>query len=615
LEAGVDKHTCDAAGRELLHIAAEEGHTDILKCLVKVGVQIDTPDKQGNTVLHIAATSNNCNMVRYLIQAGANLEKLDANGDSPIYLSAKQRCIENIRNLLVAGATFVPLRLRANEPALASVAVAQDALGLAYEEEANYGPKAKENSQIAAKWTRLAAENGNAEAQYRLTQYLRNGRMGFSIDNVDAMKWLKMAAVGGHTSALKQLEECETLKEIETAIVGKEQKARTQPGESANECEADDREVLELVCKLETMLTAALANILLNEKIPLDIEDSKSGETLIPANMKITMPLLRGLAKHYDCIYIDSSPIARTVQEIISPFSKILGDAYSVLQTYRLRTLQKTPAYDLLIELKQRADGGDAVAQHELGVSYYTGTPFIEKDIEKAKALFRSAAGLGHIPSLAALGDCHSSHNERYEALQCYRQAAKHGDAHGQFRMFQFDTEGNAVLYLRSAAEQGHAEAQRELAHQYTNSDGGAEDRSDAAKWYRLAAEQGDAEAQRRLGECYVQGWIVSENSRENIESYWNKQAVKWYREAAEKGDLEAQKRLARCYAAGVGVAQNETQAAKWYGRAGDSGAYEELGDLYARMGNKTKARKYYRKAGFNGWSPQIRALGPKSTW
>ena len=77
----------------------------------------------------------------------------------------------------------------------------------------------------------------------------------------------------------------------------------------------------------------------------------------------------------------------------------------------------------------------------------------------------------------------------------------------------------------------------------------------------------------------------------------------------------EAQKRLARCYAAGIGVVQSEAQAAKWYGRAGDSGAYEELGDLYAEIGDKNKARKYYRKAGLNGWSDQIRALGAKNTW
>ena len=43
-------------------------------------------------------------------------------------------------------------------------------------------------------------------------------------------------------------------------------------------------------------LTEALSNILLGEKIPLDVVNSETGEIIIPANRKITKTLLRKLA-------------------------------------------------------------------------------------------------------------------------------------------------------------------------------------------------------------------------------------------------------------------------------------------------------------------------------
>ena len=126
------------------------------------------------------------------------------------------------------------------------------------------------------------------------------------------------------------------------------------------------------------------------------------------------------------------------------------------------------------------------------------------------------------------------------------------------------------------------------------------------------AAEQGNPEAQRKFGDCYTEGWMVAEQDREKTQSSRNRQAAKWYRRAAQQGDAEAQAKLGDCYASGIGVAQNESEAAKWYRRCG---AYYKLGDLYAMTGEKRKAAKAYRKAGFHWASSQIRALGPKDTW
>jgi DNA-directed RNA polymerase subunit beta len=78
--------------------------------------------------------------------------------------------------------------------------------------------------------------------------------------------------------------------------------------------------------ELRDQLTEALSNILLGEKIPLDVVNSETGEIIIPANRKITKTLLRKLAIVYDRIEIDPSPIRNKINEIIGGFKKKFDD-------------------------------------------------------------------------------------------------------------------------------------------------------------------------------------------------------------------------------------------------------------------------------------------------
>jgi DNA-directed RNA polymerase subunit beta len=72
--------------------------------------------------------------------------------------------------------------------------------------------------------------------------------------------------------------------------------------------------------ELTEQLTEALSNILLGEKIPLDVVNAQTGEIIIPANRKITKTLLRKLASVYDHVDIDPSPIRNKIREIIQQF-------------------------------------------------------------------------------------------------------------------------------------------------------------------------------------------------------------------------------------------------------------------------------------------------------
>ncbi|MCC5025695.1 MAG: DNA-directed RNA polymerase subunit beta [Candidatus Synoicihabitans palmerolidicus] len=72
--------------------------------------------------------------------------------------------------------------------------------------------------------------------------------------------------------------------------------------------------------RLRESLTESLSNILLGEKIPLDVINGDSGEIIIPANRKITKTLLRKLAAVSKHVEIDPSPVRIKIMEIIGSF-------------------------------------------------------------------------------------------------------------------------------------------------------------------------------------------------------------------------------------------------------------------------------------------------------
>ncbi len=94
--------------------------------------------------------------------------------------------------------------------------------------------------------------------------------------------------------------------------------------------------------ELTEQLTEALSNILLGEKIPLDVVNAQTGEIIIPANRKITKTLLRKLASVYDHVEIDPSPIRNKIREIISAFEQKFSD----LEIERDRSLDRIESGD-----------------------------------------------------------------------------------------------------------------------------------------------------------------------------------------------------------------------------------------------------------------------------
>jgi DNA-directed RNA polymerase subunit beta len=83
----------------------------------------------------------------------------------------------------------------------------------------------------------------------------------------------------------------------------------------------------DVVAQLTEDLTEALSNILLGEKIPLDVMNADSGDVIIPANRKITKTLLRKLAASYEHVEIDPSPIRIKIMGIIDEYRNKFTEA------------------------------------------------------------------------------------------------------------------------------------------------------------------------------------------------------------------------------------------------------------------------------------------------
>ena len=109
---------------------------------------------------------------------------------------------------------------------------------------------------------------------------------------------------------------------MDVKVSSRKEMARTKvtPAESKRVAKQIQEDYQKKKDELHEQLTEALSNILLGEKIPLDVVNAQTGEIIIPANRKITKTLLRKLAGVYDHVDIDPSPIRNKIREIIGQY-------------------------------------------------------------------------------------------------------------------------------------------------------------------------------------------------------------------------------------------------------------------------------------------------------
>jgi len=110
IAAGADY---DACGRKYgalrlmpIHLAAEEGKTEVIKCLLDRGVDVNAATRGANciTPLHFAAAKGRTNVIEYLISAGADINACDLARKTPLAWAVESGQIEAAQMLRKAGA-------------------------------------------------------------------------------------------------------------------------------------------------------------------------------------------------------------------------------------------------------------------------------------------------------------------------------------------------------------------------------------------------------------------------------------------------------------------------------------------------------------------------------
>jgi uncharacterized protein len=132
---------------------------------------------------------------------------------------------------------------------------------------------------------------------------------------------------------------------------------------------------------------------------------------------------------------------------------------------------------------------------------------------------------------------------------------------------------GEAMYWMRKAAEHGYRQAQVNLGSMYRDGQGTSQNYDEAMHWYRNAADQGSAEAEWMIGGLYFHGWGVIRDFTE---------AATWFRRAAEAGVAVAQWDLGMMYYQGYGVSKDLATARAWLQKAAARG-YAPAKDMLAK--------------------------------
>src|SRR5690606_38354450 len=112
--------------------------------------------------------------------------------------------------------------------------------------------------------------------------------------------------------------------------------------ESKKQLKAIEDEYTTKRTELLEQLTEKLSDVLLNEKIALDVVNGQTGEIIIPANKKITKAFLARLAEAHESIEIEPSPVRQQIVDIVSGFEPKFAD----LDMERERQLDRIEAGD-----------------------------------------------------------------------------------------------------------------------------------------------------------------------------------------------------------------------------------------------------------------------------
>jgi ankyrin repeat protein len=83
-----------------LHLASLNGHLEIIKYLIKKGVDVNAKNRKSQTPLHLAIHNAHKNIIDFLLHHNANINALDSEGDTPLAWAAYKGQLEIVKQLI-----------------------------------------------------------------------------------------------------------------------------------------------------------------------------------------------------------------------------------------------------------------------------------------------------------------------------------------------------------------------------------------------------------------------------------------------------------------------------------------------------------------------------------
>lgn len=254
--------------------------------------------------------------------------------------------------------------------------------------------------------------------------------------------------------------------------------------------------------------------------------------------------------------------------------------------------------------LKEKAEGGDMVAQYQYAQKLSDSMFPSKEDLSEAVQWLTKSALQGYAPAQCNLGFHYSQgigiNQNKEQAVYWYKKAAEQDDATAQYNLGTCYANGHGVPrsaysaynWYKKSAEQGYVNAEEALAECYYYGNGINTNKTLAFHWFAKAADKKNAEAMFYLGECYANGYGVIRNLQT---------AIEWYNKAADEDDMKGEYALAQLYLTGNGVEKDSiiatelllhsaaggfcTPGRMWNGKKGYGKALTKLTDL-TRLSN-----------------------------
>lgn len=222
---------------------------------------------------------------------------------------------------------------------------------------------------------------------------------------------------------------------------------------------------------------------------------------------------------------------------------------------------EKPPSPDFLLE---RAQSGDGYAMYKYAVALENGTG-VDADEKQALFWYRKSCNAGCPDGLNEMGSIYQwgalgVEKNIEEAIRLYTEAAQQGHANAQNNLaclYEDDDPKEALRYYKMAAENGLPLGMSNYGRCLLYGIGSDKKYDEAYKWLMKAAEADDKcdSAQYMLGVMCFNGDGVEKDLV---------RSAQWYKKAAENGHESAQYELALCYLYGDGVEESYDEAIYW---------------------------------------------------